>query len=192
MPSILNAADAGSRGQTLEEVQSSQWLNGPSFLREDEELWPQDVDSRPGNVTHTTATEERADISAAMPDISRFSRWATAVHCVCTIRRWLTRHRNGQRGEFSADEVSAAEDLWVRLAQAEGFKSELEEIQTRCALHPKSALRDLSPMLKDGIIVVDSRVCRSPDISVTARYPPILPRKHGYTQLFKDSLKWLN
>ena len=118
-----------------------------------------------------------------MPDISRFSRWATAVRCVCTIRRWLTRRRDGQRGQFSAEEVAAAEDLWIRLAQAEGLKGELEDLRRSGQIHPKSGLKDLSPMLKDGVIVVDSRVCRSPDLSVTTRFPPILPRKHGYTQL---------
>ena len=183
VPSALNAADAGSRGQTLEEVQSRQWLCGPSFLREDEEDWPQDVEQVSASVTNATAAQEHADISSAMPDISRFSRWTTAVRCVCTVRRWLTRHRDGRRGEFSADEVAAAEDLWIRLAQTEGFKTEREELRRCGQIHPKSGLKDLSPMLKDGVIVVDSRVCRSPDVSVTARYPPILPRKHRYTQL---------
>lgn len=81
------------------------------------------------------------------------------------------------------EEVAAAEDLWIRLAQAEGFKTELEEFRRSGQIHPKSSLKDLSPVMRDGVIVVDSRLCRSPDMSVTARYPPILPRKHGYTQL---------
>ena len=183
VPSALNAADAGSRGQSLEEAQSSQWLHGPSFLREDKENWPGDVEHPSESVTNATVAQEHPDISAAMPDISRFSRWTTAVRCVCTIRRWLTRHRNGQRGEFSTNEIAAAEDLWIRLAQQEGFKTELEELRRCGQLHPKNGLKDLSPMLKDGVIVVDSRVCRSPDMSVTARYPPMLPRKHRYTEL---------
>lgn len=183
VPSSKNAADAGSRGQTLAEVQDRQWLHGPSFLCESEENWPKEPEVSYATNEVSDSAQDCTNITAAMPDIKRFSSWGVAVRTVCVIRRWITKYRDKQKGEFSAEEVKAAEFLWVRLAQAEEFKAEIEELTTSGILHRKNALSGLSPLMINGMLVVDSRVCRSPDIDVTSRYPPILPSKHTYTSL---------
>ncbi|KAF0300874.1 hypothetical protein FJT64_000362 [Amphibalanus amphitrite] len=42
--------------------------------------------------------------------------------------------------------------------------------------------------LLDGIICLDSRVKRSPELSPTARNPPVLARDHKYTELLIEHL----
>ena len=50
VPSELNPADEISRGVTVQDViNNSKWLNGPMFLRKNEESWPSDLTNVPNN-----------------------------------------------------------------------------------------------------------------------------------------------
>ena len=55
-------------------------------------------------------------------------------------------------------------------------------------MNSKSKIANLSPVLVNGVICMDSRIKRSPELCPTARYPPILPRNHRYVQLLIQHL----
>ena len=192
VPSDLNAADGGSRGHSLDDLRDDgSWMSGPAFLREPEDEWPQmnevPVTAVLKNDPETklvcaTSADTSPDIREAMPDAARFSRWTVAVRTVAVILRW--RRKISRKPEYkTADEFSEAVTLWMKLAQKEKYGSELEDLQNGVPVSSTSALASFSPVMKDGLICFDTRTKRSPDLSSTARYPPILARYHPYTQL---------
>ena len=198
VPTQLNAADAASRGQHVMELTSDgMWYRGPDFLRGDEDRWPDAVTLHEDKVlahdpetkvSMATSSVQDLDISAALPDLSRISRWLTALRIVATIRRWLTRRRDGTGGEYSVEELDQAERIWIIAVQQEQFKTELEDLRAGKNVSPKSKIAALSPVLIDGIICSDTRIKNSPELSPTSRQPPIMLRDHRYVQLFIQHL----
>ena len=55
-----------------------------------------------------------ATTASVLPNPDRFSRWTVAVRAVATMRRWLTSRRDGELGEFSVEELTEAEHLWMK------------------------------------------------------------------------------
>ena len=55
-------------------------------------------------------------------------------------------------------------------------------------MNTKSKITTLSPVLIDGMICLESRIKRSPELSRTARQPPILLRDHRYVELYIQHL----
>ncbi|XP_043203370.1 uncharacterized protein LOC122371261 [Amphibalanus amphitrite] len=197
VPTELNAADGASRGQDLADLKPARpWVSGPKFLREEEHNWPtSDVkehevlanDPETKSVLATTVQPE-LDPSAARPDLSRCSRWLVAVRTMATIRRWLLRHRDGVTGEFTPCEIEEAERAWIKTVQHEQLASELKDLKAGRAVRSKSKIAGLSPVLVGGIICLDSRIKRSPELSPTARQPPIMLRGHRYVELYIQHL----
>ena len=72
--------------------------------------------------------------------------------------------------------------------QHEQFATELKDLKAGRALSPKSKIAGLSPVLVDGIICLDSRIKRSPELSPIARHPPIILRGHRYAELYIQHL----
>ena len=197
VPTELNVADAASRGQTLEDLRpAGTWVCGPEFLQTEDNWWPatdvkeeealaDDPETKP---VLTTAVQPEPDPSAVQPDLARSSRWLVAVRTMAAIRRWLTRHRDGTTGEFTPSEMEHAEKSWIKAVQHKQFESELRDLKAGRAVNTKSRIADLSPVLIDGIICLDSRIKRSPELSPTARQPPILLRDHRYVELYIQHL----
>ena len=116
VPTELNAADAASRGQDLTDLRpAGPWASGPAFLQTEEDRWPatdvkeQEILANDPETQSVLATAVLPDPSTTQPDLSRCSRWLVAVRTMATIRRWLTRHKEGTVGEFTPDEMQQAE-----------------------------------------------------------------------------------
>ena len=197
VPTSMNAADGGSRGHSVEDVcPESTWLRGPEFLCKREDEWPEDgtdatdvLESDPESkpVMATMATNE-IDLREATPDIARFSRWTVAVRTVARIRRWLKIVREGRRGPLTVEEMQEAEETWIRRAQQDDYGAELQCLRRQLPVKSTSKLSGMTVGLVNDIICLDSRVKRSPELSPTARNPPLLPRSHRYTELLIQHL----
>ena len=192
VPTDINAADGGSRGHGLLDLREDGiWVSGPDFLRTSEDKWPRTDGELTTDVLQNdpetrlvlaTSPESSPDIREAMPDAARFSRWTVAVRTVTVIQRW--KRKTFKKGESQeADAFSEAERLWMKLVQKQKYGPELQDMEDGIPLSKTSVLANLSPVLIDGLICVDTRTKRSPEISCTARHPPILARDHPYTQL---------
>ena len=55
-------------------------------------------------------------------------------------------------------------------------------------VHKSSRIYSLSPILKDGLICVDTRLTRCPHLSGVAKFPPYLPYDHPYMELLIEHL----
>ena len=114
IPSTINPADQPSRGQKLTQLSTEgEWLNGPDFLRKERSAWP--ANNCKSN-EEVMMISDGPDLSEAMPDIRRFSRWTVAVRTVALIRR--VRHWKDMKGQFTAEQMEAAENQWIRQVQA--------------------------------------------------------------------------
>ncbi|KAK3734270.1 hypothetical protein QZH41_008857, partial [Actinostola sp. cb2023] len=111
--------------------------------------------------------------------LHRSSSW----YRLCKLIAWLVRFKTycrsrygkGKRIEVSKDplsvkDISEAEDDIVRLVQREAFCLKKEE-----------SLKNLSPILEEGILRVGGRLVNAPE--ETLKHPAILPSKHHVTNL---------
>ena len=167
----------------MPELQSSQWFAGPSFLLQDENDWPvedyvdveevlsTDPEVNTELVCMAALTSTTPDIRGALLDITRFSRWSVAIGTAATIRRWSSARRHE---EFNAEELRVAEHDWMKLVQQDTLSQELADLRAARPVRSTSHIFNLSPVLVDDLICVDTRLIRSPDISATAKFPPIL------------------
>ena len=190
IPSHMNIADKASRGQTLEElVATPEWFKGPYFLRLNESMWPTEDFLPPEDFT--CLEEKKALTSLKISSFicaDRFSRWTVAVRTVATMRRWLLKVRKRATGEFEPNELQVAEQIWIKVVQAESYAEELSHLRTGKAVQKSSRIYNLSLVLLNGVICVDSKLKRSPEVNPSAKFPPILLKDHHYTRLLNSHI----
>ena len=112
----------------------------------------------------------------------RFTRWTVAVRTVATMSCWLLKVRKRASGEFETNELQVAEQIWIKVVQAESYAEELLHWRTGKAVQKRSRIYNLSPVLLNGVICVDSRLKRSPEVNPSAKFPPILTKDHHLTR----------
>ena len=71
----------------------------------------------------------------------------------------------------------------MKLVQTNTLSQEVSDLEAGQQVSPTSRIYNLCPVLVDGLICFDTRFKRSPDLSGTAKFPPILGRTHPYTKL---------
>lgn len=86
-----NPADHASRGLTVEELISSYWLTGPRFL------WEKEVFAKRGTLELLVGDPEVKAVQVLRTEtimqvdfqqqLSRFSKWTTAVNVIASIQR---------------------------------------------------------------------------------------------------------
>ena len=203
VPTALNPADGGSRGHRLPDLRpDGVWASGPNFLHKSVDHWPEELDTSPQDILQddpetktvfavSSVQPPTPDIRHSLPELTRFSRWSTAVRTVCLILRWRNRARKHQAQEATgANEPLEleAEILLMKLAQKDAYAAEMRDLEACVPLDSKSPLKALTVVLMRGLICLDSRARRSPDMSTSAKFPVILPRGHPYTQLLIQHL----
>ena len=135
----LNPADDATRGN-----QSERWLQGPDFLRHDEEHWPE--------MPAVMATEEadpevkkEVEVAAVAVDgnsteelIKHYSSWYRLRRAVARLRRSmriLQERKFGTRdasysGMITVDKLDQAERALIRVVQSAAFPEELSVLST--------------------------------------------------------------
>ena len=72
----------------------------------------------------------------------------------------------------------------MKEVQKASYPQELSDLE----VHKSSRIYSLSPILKDGLICVDTRLSRCPHLSGVAKFPPFLPSDHPYMELLIECL----
>lgn len=206
VPGSLNPADEASRGVGIHFLQPEQrWFQGPDFLREDEENWPQsgimEVVSEEGKVEETvvksvmnatTKTESSAvSVSSEMRqpliDTERFSCWFKLLRVVSRVLRFVKLLRKKIQSKFRPYFISPAE-LWeaecvvLKQVQEECFQKTVVALRGGASLR-QSSIRSLTPVLgPEGLLRVGGRLQFS-SLPYEAQHPIILPKRHHVTTL---------
>ena len=193
VPGRLNVADDCSRGLSAQDLlQDSRWINGPNFLSQGEDCWP----NQPNN--HAPIDEDpevKAEAwlgfsSETQPDSNflnprKTSSWSHLLRVTSWMFRFATRSRlkNDHTGPLSVEELLHAEEFWVKRAQAHAYTDDLTRLAAGKELHCSSELRSLCPHTDDkGILRVGGRLKHAP-IPYQAKHPAILPKRHDIVPL---------
>ncbi|KRX51646.1 hypothetical protein T09_10224 [Trichinella sp. T9] len=112
-------------------------------------------------------------------DIERLFR-ITAL-CFRFVRNCGSATGERRSGPLTVQELDAAEQTWVRIAQRQGFRKEIE-LRTSGDVSASSHLRPLSPFLDEaGTLRVRGRLEKS-NLPLTEKHPAILPNEHEITR----------
>ncbi|XP_078372656.1 uncharacterized protein LOC144656297 [Oculina patagonica] len=181
--SELNPADEVSRGLTVEEMSTtSKWLNGPEFLKENEEFWPpdrstcqpeireDDPEIKRENQSHSQSLTHHPGKEVLSSLMKRFSSWERLRRAVAWLLRFKTwfmakysrsptdtkAQSNQERGPLlSVDEVQGAEREIIKHVQRCSFPDVIQ------AMHRTSSLkssRQLTSQLKN--LKIPAHMCK--------------------------------
>ena len=199
VPTKLNPADLVSRGCTVRAlIQNTQWWNGPQFLKESREKWPERKVDPPAVETMELkrGTEEgnfcmfSAEPMETVLDPERYSKWSHLLRLMAWVIRFLEnckRCRDGApklMGELTVNELEDAKEIFVRQAQHEAFGEEIAAIKRNKPLPPASKIRSLQPRRDEsGILRCGGRLGNAESLPHDRKHPIVLPRRHSVTRL---------
>ncbi|KRY17347.1 hypothetical protein T12_7757, partial [Trichinella patagoniensis] len=196
-PGKDNPADLLSRGSSLKGLaRNSRWWQGPRWLSGPAEGWPRkrgpsDPNSLPP-LEEARASQAALLVSVvthAQDDVLHPSRYGdieklfriTAL-CLRFAKNCTSAAGERRGGPLTAQELDAAEQIWVRIAQGQGFRKEIDELRANRDVAARSPLRSLSPFLDEaGTLRVGGRLEKS-HLPVTEKHPAILPSENEITR----------
>lgn len=185
-----NPADGLSRGLLPEQLPTSLFLSGPSWLQEPEVSWPirsySDFTNRemPEVKSSVTLLNLESQNNTLLEMFSRCSRWLKLLNVMVYILRFLKKAPINQR--ISADDLNSAEIYVVKVLQSYFFSEDIEKIKNNLVCSP--SLKKLCPFLdENGILRVGGRICNS-DLSFAQQHPILLSAKHHAIGLIVDHL----
>lgn len=96
-------------------------------------------------------------------------------------------HKKGTGGyekcALTLDELNQANDVVVRVVQAEAFPREIEDLKSKKEVKGTSCIAPLLPIAVNGLLRVGGRLHNSTELSVDEKHPIILPKRHHLTDL---------
>lgn len=190
VPGIENPADIISRGMDPAQLQETEsWWNGPPWLSQPSRFWPLltpriSVDLPPELLEERTVS---LPVQVVPPSevFSIRSSFPALVRTVALLRRFghnsKPHNRSDRRyGFLQTSELAEATNTLVQLAQHEAFAKDIAAVAKNGQVEPNSVLRNLTPILVDGILRIRGRL-RHATISDDRKHPIILPARHPLT-----------
>ena len=190
VPGSINPADILSRGILDPEKLAGNWFEGPEFLLEDEENWPNtdvkqlatdDPEVKRKAVLVGMGIEKSKEI-----DITRFSTWMRLRRVMAWVMRFLRNCRRCKKkivGCLSLEEISVAESQIMKIVQSEEFDEEIRIVDGNGVLPMSSKLIALNPFLDDEHILRVGGRLQHISIPMDAKHPVILPGSHHVSKL---------
>ena len=189
----------GESNQAIKQV----WLNGPEFLYEEEDMWPnmpkkikemtdEDLEWRKGaQINEILANEQNRTMNDFL---EYYSSWYRLQKGVAWLMRFLLflnqqirREREFTSGPLTVTEICVATKWIVRYLQQQHFPDIMKALRGNLASLKKAAvkrsqLNKLNPILVDGILRVGGCLEQG-TISFNTKHPMILPQCHHVTDL---------
>ncbi|XP_053667104.1 uncharacterized protein LOC128716206 [Anopheles marshallii] len=178
VPTKENPADRATKITATDDV----WKHGPSFLLQQETMWPQ-ARIKP------TAEEERVMHhfeERKLLNEDYYSDWRKLVRHGVILRKFV--HYLKDKTRFSpttrTSDVAAVKAMMYIRAQRECFPAEYSALEKETPVSKQSILNKLVPFLDDrGIMRSRSRLENLEVIPPGTRCPIIIPQKHRITKL---------
>ena len=115
VPGCLNVADDCLRGLTAQDLlQDSGWINGPYFLLQGEDCWPnQAIGQQPTNLKSTTSFSiQRRPLRA--PIYYELPHGYFCLSEIVTSCHHKNEHVKVTKGPLSVEELMNAEEFWIK------------------------------------------------------------------------------
>nr|XP_054598158.1 uncharacterized protein LOC129163741 [Nothobranchius furzeri] len=181
-----NPADHGTRPVPANLLGETNWLSGPSILKNDKEVAltqtepfelvepDDDVDVRPLITTFSTMTSKTL---LGSHRFERFSSWKTLV---CGIAKLIQKIRScatsSRRDTPKADEFIQARTVIIRAVQQEAFKEDIKSLSKGEIVSKHSPLWKLDPFLdSDDVLRIGGRAALA-TVSWEEKHPIIIPK----------------
>ncbi|GFQ83656.1 integrase catalytic domain-containing protein [Trichonephila clavata] len=161
-----NPADLLTRGITRRElINSEKWWNGPEWLKDSENLWPnlegfesidsETVELKSSLIVNLTITREK------IIDPDKYSSLLKLPRVTAYIFRFVNvlRRKDFEKGPLASEDLFNAEIFWVKVTQNGFFSSEITCLKSDKPLQKDSKLLCLNPFLDDnGVLRVTGRL----------------------------------
>ncbi|XP_055591112.1 uncharacterized protein LOC129743166 [Uranotaenia lowii] len=206
VPGTENPADLISRGLDIGDlIDSSLWWNGPPWLAEANQPWPEapesfdnikerHLEARKGLVL-SIANSSETDL------IENFSSFTRLLRIAALCRRFFAKIRYCRQvrksllhptepplpGPITVDELNKTLLAIVRRVQEQTFGQEFAALRSEKPLPSSSPLRYLAPKLCGDLIRVGGRLSYA-SISSEAKNPLVLPRNHYLSRLIAETM----
>ena len=190
-----NPADLATRpGVTLENICSTIWFNGPSWLS-NQDKWTEstvnfETPAEPPVETNIESATLPAIVSKVVKSTpigpfgiasSKFSSLNRLLRVTSCCRRFVNLARKQVLpAHITASELERSRLEWVRSVQQNHFSEEIEGLRSK-KLTQRSRQLDLF-LDPEGTIRVASRLANAP-IRMSAKYPALLPKEDHFTVL---------
>lgn len=182
IPGKINPADLPSRGCSPHHLLNSSWWEGPEFLKDPPDSWPNIKYSPDEDSVRAEIRKGRVvDLSVKIDEpqwFERFSSFSKIVKVFCWILRFankLQKKPSYTSDTSSVEEKTKAENLLWRIVQQNNFQK-IENIGKGLVV-----VKD-----NEGLIRVKSKIIDSKD-EYAFRYPILLPSKnHIVTCLIRE------
>ena len=175
---VDNPADIGTRGLSIEGLQESAWLQRIEYNWP--ELWCQQNELNPEQVTSTVATETILDQLFDWRGYSTFNRIRNFI-------AYCLRFRTKQRGPIKSDKIHQAEQILFVFVRNESFPNVSKSIAISKEISKSLNIAKLSTFIEqDGTIRVKGRLKLS-NLGYKAKYPILLTAKHPIVQLLLEN-----
>ena len=181
-----NPSDLASRGASPRDTEKLDiWLNGPYFLRENNEWWKNaqtDVEIKEDDKEVKKELKVNAiqvkEHSVLETLEERISSWNKMKRVIVWIHRYASKEwRQHRKEEMTVEEIQAAEIRIIKLMQQRAYKKEIADIKAGKKLKKgMEKLRKLNPFLDDKeLLRVGGRLTNAQDDDA-AKFPVIVPK----------------
>ncbi|XP_055914411.1 uncharacterized protein LOC129947754 [Eupeodes corollae] len=195
-PGLENPADLVTRGINANAlINSSLWMSGPDWLKENQSTWPQNDISITTLITSLHVTEE-IEAHSALVELKNiitppmnpidFSTWRHLLRTTAYFFRAYNFFKTKKKFPtfLTADEIISAEKCWIKYVQRQHFKDELTLLFNKKCIPSSSDLATLNPFLDDTdeLLRVGGRL-QFAGLSPEETHPYILPKSSHITKL---------
>ena len=200
VPTKHNPADLASRGSSIDKnIHSKEWLQGPSFLWQQEEHWPQQPDLSTGYSTSDDCYKTCVSL-VSVPDsqsppnvlIKYYSSWSRLRFAVAVYRKVATilqkkRKVTKEEAKIVAEDINKAEKAIIKFVQAQHYLTEIQDLASKQRVSSSSAILRLDPFMAEGLLRVGGRLANA-HLPEETRHPLLLPKKSHVTILIIQDL----
>ena len=201
VPTEENSADVATRGRPPNEL-SSMWWNGPSWLSQPMQLWPNsktpELDTK---LQDQFEFELKGRATVLEPDLvvgesslnlhgttlkdineNKYSSLLKLLRVTAWILRFVDRlrKRDHRMGPLSAKEVQVARLRWEKYIQLKSYSDVIDKVQQG---RKNNTIHQLNLQLdSNGLLRCHGRF-RNADLTQGAKFPKLLPKDEYFTQL---------
>lgn len=190
IPTQLNPADCASRGLSPNQLLChALWWQGPDFLFEKEDSWPQQPMLIEQTSTEIFKEEQKTSLHTSFDKhfiselLSRVSSLPKILRIVAFVLRFISnaKRKNSQEGVVTPLEIFRARQAIILQLQKEHFSDIITNINSNSLL-PKP-FRKLAPFIDEaGILRVGGRLRKS-GLPFDVKHPILLPKNSRFTDL---------
>ena len=181
----LNPSDIGARAISIEKLSESDWLSGPTWLKDQSENWPislAPVSSVIKDHAQVAGIAKNSMVGDSPIDWNRFSSFSK---CVRVIAYCLRLKYKSQTKVLTSDELQRAEERALKRIQIETFSDFCNGKQD---VKKNEQRGEFSPFYDEkGLIRIRGRI-KHANLSFEQRHPILLSTKHEMVNLMLRDL----